>query len=223
MSNTSEDELVILGYARVSTVDQSTDIQVSRLKAAGATEIFVEKTSGGSNRRSATFRDLFDRIRELKTEGRRVKVIVTKLDRWGRSLSDVIASLLELALLEVQFHSLDDGLQYDRSNPYSKLQVHMLAMFAELEKDLINARTSEGRTVARAKGVKFGHPPKLKQKDVEKIRDDHESGRWTPAQIANRNSTSRSTVLRVLGLYGAGPYQTREEWEAEKRAAQRKK
>lgn len=213
----------VLGYARVSTAGQRTDNQVELLEAAGATEVFAEKVSGSRNAHSSTYRDLFDRVRELTDEGYRVTVVVTKLDRFSRSLTDLLHGVQELADLGATFLTLDNSLNYDPDSPASKFQLQVFGALAEFERALINSRTAEGRKAAREKGVKFGHPPKLKQKDVDSIKADHESCRWTPAQIANRNSTSRSTVLRVLGLYGAGPYQTREEWEAEKRAAQRKK
>lgn len=121
-----------------------------------------------------------------------------------------------------EFRTIDNSLNYDPNSPASKFQLQVFGALAEFERALINSRTAEGRQAALKRGVKFGHPPKLKEKDMDKIKADYATGRWTPNEVANRNSVSRSTVLRVLGLYGAKPYVSREEYEANQRKAKKK-
>lgn len=211
-----------LGYARVSTVGQNTDNQIDRLKEAGCAEVFEETMSGTRNARSSTFRSLFDRVKQLREEGKEVEVVVTKLDRFSRTTRDLIDAVMELAELGASFRALDNSLSYDPSNPSSKLIFHVLSALAEFERELILSRTAEGAKAAKERGVKFGAPPKLKQADVARIKELHATGIYTTNQIARRSGVSRSTIHRVLGLYGAKPYVTREERDEANRKAVKK-
>lgn len=211
-----------LGYARVSTTGQNTDNQVERLKEVGCSEIFQETMSGTRNARSSTFRSLFDRVKQLREAGEDVEVDVTKLDRFSRSLKDLIDGVMELAELGASFRALDNSLSYEPNNPASKLMLHVFGALAEFERELILSRTSEGTKAAKERGVKFGAPPKLKQADVDRIKELHATGIYTTNQIARREGVSRSTIHRVLGLYGAKPYVTREERDAANRKAAKK-
>ena len=215
-------KLTRLGYARVSTLGQHTDNQVALLKEAGASEVFEETVSGSKNAHSVVFRNLFDRVKELREEGHEVEVIVTKLDRFSRSLMDLLKAVTELADLGASFRTLDNSLSYEPGNPSSKLMLQIFGAMAEFERSLIVARTSEGRVAAQERGVKFGPKPKLTREDVARIKADHASGRYSIQEVAKRNKTSRSTALRVLELYGTGPYMPLEDWQASlKKSAKR--
>lgn len=202
-----------LGYARVSTAGQTTDNQVQSLKEAGCAEVFEETVSGSRNTRSATFRGLFDRVSQLREQGEEVEVVVTKLDRFSRSLRDLIDAVMELAELGASFRTLDNSLSYEVSNPASKFMFQVFGALAEFERELIRTRTTEGKKAAIERGVLFGAPPKLTAKDVERVKELYATGLYSPKQIGDRvNGVSRSTIHRVLGLYGATPYINRDEW-----------
>ncbi|WP_243224566.1 recombinase family protein [Microbacterium sp. CIAB417] len=204
---------VKLGYARVSTTGQNTDNQVQRLKDAGCSEVFEETMSGTRNARSPKFRSLFDRVRQLREEGEEVVVVVTKIDRLSRSLKDFIESVMELAELGASFRALDNSLNYEPNDAASKLMLHIFGALAEFERELIVSRTTEGKRAAMERGVKFGAPPKLTAKDVERVKELWATGLYSPKQIGDMvKGVSRSTIHRVLGLYNAAPYIDRDEW-----------
>lgn len=206
-------ETKVLGYARVSTNGQSLENQIDALTKAGATEIFEEKTSGARNARSVVFRSLFDRARQLRADGYEVKVVVVKLDRFSRSLSDLLAAVKELGELGVSFHSLDSSLTYDAHSPSSKLMLAVFGALAEFERELIVSRTTEGRIAAQAKGVRVGRKPVLTATQVEKIREEFQTGLYSKGQLASRAGVSVSTIHRVLGLYSEAAYLTRDAHE----------
>jgi len=210
---------IVLGYARVSTIGQNTDNQVERLRGAGCVEVFQETMSGTRNAHSAVFRSLFDRVAQLRDEGHEVEVLVTKLDRFSRTTRDLINSVMELAELGASFRALDNSLRYDKNDPTSKLMFHMFSALAEFERELIVSRTSEGAKAAKERGVVFGRPPVLTDEAVRRIREQFDTGLYTPNQLARREGVSRSTIHRVLGLYGAKPYMTAEEREDANRKA----
>jgi DNA invertase Pin-like site-specific DNA recombinase len=207
-------KIVVLGYARVSTFGQQTDNQVEMLKRAGASEVFSETITGKSNTRSVTFRNLFDRARQLRAQGWKVRIIVTKLDRFGRNSADVVTSVLELAEMGASFCSLDGSINYVHDSPMARFQLQVLSAVAELERAFIVSRTTEGRLVSQAKGVKFGRKPTLNLAETVNIRADYDSGRYSLNEVALRNKTSRSTAARVVGLFGSKPYMALEEWQA---------
>lgn len=216
-------ESVVLGYARVSTASQSENGQIEALEKAGVDEVFNERLSGATNIHSPVFRALFDRVRELRAQGVGVTVVVTKLDRFSRNASDLISSVRELGDMGASFRTLDGRFIYDSDSPFSKLVLAMFSGIAEFERDLINERTSEGRERSRERGTKFGPRPKLTEKDVDGIRQQWETGLYTPNKLAQRVGLSRSTIIRICGLYNAKPYVTVEEYDAQNRAAKKLK
>ena len=207
-------ETTYLGYARVSTVQQDTENQIKRLTDAGCTEIFEETISGSRNARSERFRSLFDRVAELREEGKPVTVITTKLDRFSRSTLDFLTAITELAELGASYRALDGGLSYTHGDPSSKLILTIFAAIAEFERELIRSRTAEGRAARVAKGFRLGSKPKLNAAQVARIESDYATGRYTPHQLGKLYGVHRSTILRVLGIYGYDkPYVSLEEWE----------
>jgi len=213
-----------LGYARVSTVNQNTDNQEAQLKAAGCTELFVDHAvSGAKNHESEQYRALFARVKELRAEGCDVVVCVVKLDRFSRSLRDLLEGVEELGKLGASFTALSDSFTYDSTSPMSKLMLQMLGALSEFERSLITSRMAEGMEAKVAKGLKRGQRPKLTSAAVKAIRTNYASDPQPIARIAKEWGVSRSTIVRVLGIYGqTEPYVTLDEWEAGKERANAK-
>lgn len=139
-----------IGYARVSTADQNPDMQIEALKRYGvpAELIFVDKASGGTDKRPAF-------IRAMKTaQHAGSEFVVWKLDRLGRTLKGVLDTMELLAGREIQFVSLTERI--DTGGPMGKAMIRLLAVFAELERDLIRERTVAGMKRAKERGEPHG-------------------------------------------------------------------
>src|SRR5271166_6332838 len=145
---------MIVGYARVSTVEQSLDGQVAALKAAGAEKVFSEKASGAQTDR----RSLAKALASLKAGD---VLLVARLDRLARSTRDLLNVLDAVGKAGAGFRSLADAWA-DTTTPHGRLMLTVLGGLAEFERELILARTGEGRKRAQARGVRFGRPPALR-------------------------------------------------------------
>ncbi len=178
----------LFGYARVSTSQQSLDIQVKALKAAGVQKnrIFTDKTSGSSkgNRQGLE-------LLKIKVEQGDV-VIATKLDRLGRDTADMINLIKQFDLLGVAVRFLDDGISTEGT--MGKMVVSILSAVAEAERARILERTNEGRLEAKAKGVKFGRKRSI---DREKVASLYAQGIGATA-ISKQLKIGRSTVYKIL-------------------------
>src|SRR5258708_16704357 len=144
--------MAVIGYARVSTQDQDFAGQVEKLKAAGAERIYSEKISGARANRP----QLAKLMASLKAGD---VVTVCKLDRLGRSTTELFALLDRIDKAGAAFRSLGD-LMCDTTTPQGKLLRTTLAGVAEFERDVIRERTSEGRKRAKANGSKFWVKPR---------------------------------------------------------------
>ncbi|MEZ5450334.1 MAG: recombinase family protein [Thiolinea sp.] len=181
-----------VGYARVSTTGQDHETQITKLKAEGCEKIFTEKQSG----KSADDRAELQRAIEFCREGD--VLIVTKLDRLARSMGDLWKIVNHLADKGAAFKVIDQA-GMDTSNATGKLLFNILGSIAEFERDLINARTAEGRAAAKAKGVKLGRKPKMEPGQVEALKADVEAGGMTMQAIADKYGITRKTVYRLAG------------------------
>src|SRR5829696_3815667 len=141
------------GYARVLTDGQTLDAQVAQLKAAGAEKVFREKVSGARADRP----ELARLMRALNPGD---VVLVTRLDRLARSTRDLLNTLAAVADKQAGFRSLNDTWA-DTTTPHGRLMLTVLGGRAEFERELIRARTGEGRERAKARGVRLGRKPKL--------------------------------------------------------------
>jgi DNA invertase Pin-like site-specific DNA recombinase len=185
-------------YARVSTHDQQTlPMQLSTMrdyvKRKGWTvSMKVEDVGSGASLRP--------RREELLKAARRLDldiVLVWRLDRWGRSLVDLVTTLQELAALKVGFVSLSEAL--DMTTPSGRALAGMLAVFAEFERDILRDRVKAGIAQARKEGRPHGRPLSAALQ-APKVRDLFKKG-LSKREIAKRLKISRDSVRRVL----AGP------------------
>jgi DNA invertase Pin-like site-specific DNA recombinase len=183
-----EAKMAILGYARVSTQDQDLTGQLQALKAAGADTIFREKISGVRADRP--------QLAKLMTALRAGDVVVvTKLDRLGRSTRELLDLIDCTGKAGASFRSLGDPL-WDTSSAQGRLLSTLLAGIAEFERELIRERTGAGRERAMAEGVKFGRKRKLsdyQRAEAIKRRDAGE----TLAQIAKSYAVAISMISRL--------------------------
>lgn len=177
------------GYARTSTDDQTTALQLDALKKAGADKIFEDKgISGAVTKRPAL-------ARCLKTLEAGDSLIVWKLDRLGRSVRDVLNILHELQGRGVRFQSLTEAI--DTETPTGRAMLHMVALLAELERGLITERTRAGVKAARLRGVKFGRKPKLCPAQITHARAQIEQGARVQ-DVAKLLGVGRVTLYRAL-------------------------
>src|SRR5262249_7258068 len=145
--------MTIWGYARVSSESQDYERQVEALKAAGAEKVLAEKMTGANADRP----QLTKLMASLKAGDR---VLVTKIDRLGRSTRDLLNLIGDMRKAGANFKSLGDEM-LDTTSANGELVFTILAAIATYERRLINARTGEGRKLALKKGTKFGRKPKL--------------------------------------------------------------
>jgi DNA invertase Pin-like site-specific DNA recombinase len=179
---------VIIGYARVSTDGQTLDAQQAALKAAGAEKVFAEKVSGAKTDR----RQL---QRALETLGTGDVLLVTRLDRLARSTRDLLNVLATIAEKGAGFRSIADAWA-DTTTPHGRLMLTVLGGLAEFERELIRARTDEGRKRALARGVQFGRKPKLTPHQVREAIARREAGEPL-AEIGRSYNVSHSTISRL--------------------------
>jgi len=180
---------MIYGYARVSTDGQSVEAQVAALTAAGAGRVYREVASGAKTDRTQLRRAL------SQLDAGDV-LMVTRLDRLARSTRDLLNTLASIAGKEAGFRSLGDTWA-DTTTPHGRLMLTILGGLAEFERELIRARTGEGRARAKARGVRLGRRPKLTpHQKREAIRRRDELGEPV-TEIARSYNVSHSTISRL--------------------------
>ena len=179
---------MIYGYARVSTDGQSVVAQVAQLRAAGCEKVFREIASGAKTDRSQLYRAL-----EQLTAGD--VLMVTRLDRLARSTRDLLNTLAAIAGKKAGFRSLSDAWA-DTTTAHGRLMLTILGGLAEFERELIRARTGEGRKLAKARGVKMGRKPKLTDHQKREALQRREVGEPT-REIARSYNVSHSTISRL--------------------------
>ncbi|GAA3972197.1 recombinase family protein [Allohahella marinimesophila] len=177
------------GYARVSTGNQDTALQMDALEAAGCERIYQETYSGKSRQRVELTRVL-DILRAGDT------LIVWRLDRLGRSLKDLVGIITELEQRQVGFKSLTESV--DTTTAGGKLVFHLFGALAEFERSLIQERTKAGLEAARARGRKGGRPRKLTTAQIRMARAMLMDDEMTKAQVASHFGVSRPTLNKAL-------------------------
>jgi len=180
---------MLLGYARVSTVDQNLALQRNALTEAGCTKIFTEQMSGAVTDRPA-LHDALEFARSGDT------LIVWKLDRLARSMKQLIETVETLRLRGIGFRSLTEAL--DTTTAQGRLVFHMFGALAEFERSLIRERTQAGLAAARRAGRTGGRPPKLTDDDIEAAKAMLANPDIGVTQIAHRLGVSPATLYRYI-------------------------
>ena len=177
----------LFGYARVSTSQQSLEIQINTLKSEGVKDerIFTDKITG-----SHINRDGLSLLR-VKVEAGDI-VLVKKLDRLGRDTADMIQLIKEFDDMGVAIRFLDDGISTEGT--MGKMVVTILSAVAQAERQRILERTNEGRIEAKTKGVKFGRKPSVNRQKVIAL---HQEGVGA-TEIARQLNIGRSTIYKIL-------------------------
>ncbi|HEY9366997.1 recombinase family protein [Streptomyces sp.] len=189
-----------LGYGRVSTRDQHPEAQHDALTEAGCDRLFVEKRSGKLASRPELNR-LLEQMREGDT------VVVTKLDRLGRSLANLIE--LEAAFRAAGVGLVVLNLGVDTSTASGRMVFNMVGAVAEFEASLNSERTLDGLAAARARGRTGGQKPKLKSRQIKLAQEMYDElggdgkRKYTVQQIADEFGVSRPTIYRHLERSGA--------------------
>jgi DNA invertase Pin-like site-specific DNA recombinase len=179
---------MLLGYARVSTVDQSLDAQIDALKAVGVERIFQEKKTG-KNRERAELDRLLEQLREGDV------VVVTKYDRLARSLRDLIDIVEIIRERGAGFRSLGEDI--DTTTPTGRLIFHVFGSIAEFERERIVERTKEGLTAARKRGRIGGRRHALSPEQREEARRMRDEEKRPVSEIARLFGVSRMTIMRA--------------------------
>jgi DNA invertase Pin-like site-specific DNA recombinase len=179
---------MIYGYARVSTEQQDYDAQVAALRAAGAEKIVAEKITGATLDR----RSLVRLIARLAPGDR---IVVTRLDRLARSTRDLLNVLGTITERGATFGVLDNP-ALDTGTAHGALLISMLGAIATFEREMILARTSEGRKRARQQGVRFGRPSSLSTFQANEAKQMREEGK-SLQEIGRMFGVSHSTISRL--------------------------
>ena len=181
-------EMAVFGYARVSTRDQDLAGQIAQLKAAGCGNIFKEKASGAKTDRP----ELAKAIRGLDAGD---VLVVTRLDRLARSTRDLLNILDAIGKAGAGFKSIKD-VWADTTTPHGRLMLAVLGGLAEFERELIRARTDDGRKRAKSRGVRFGRPaaltPHQRREAIQRLADGA-----VQADLARSYGVSQATISRL--------------------------
>lgn len=182
---------MLVGYERVSTIDQSLDSQRDELKAAGCEKIYSDKVSGAKTDRPG-LNDALAYLREGDV------LVVTKLDRLGRTLKHLIATVEDLHWRNIGFKSLKDGI--DTTTSTGKLMFHIIGAIAEFERDLIRERTRAGLQAARARGRKGGRKLKATPEKLRQITAMLKDPSITVGEACKAVGISRNTYYKHFNI-----------------------
>jgi DNA invertase Pin-like site-specific DNA recombinase len=174
-----------LGYARVSTGDQTLDGQCQRLSTAGCEKLFEEKISG-ARRNRPKLEKLIEQLRKGDT----------RLDRLARSTSELLRIAERLTEKNAGLQSLDEPWA-DTTSPSGRMVMTIFAGIAEFERTLILSRTTDGRLAAKARGVAFGRPRKMRPDQQELARELVRDGKSISA-VARTFDVHPATIYRVI-------------------------
>lgn len=183
---------MLLGYARVSTLEQNLDMQIDAMVKAGVAveNIYKEKVTGTKADRV--------KLQELLKYARKGdKIVVYKLDRLSRSTKHMIEIAEELEQRGIELISIQDNI--DTTTAIGKAMFKMLAVLSEMERDIIAERTRAGLASARARGRKGGRPA-MDQAKVEHAITLYDTGKYTVAQITERTGVSKAKLYKELRL-----------------------
>jgi DNA invertase Pin-like site-specific DNA recombinase len=190
---------MLIGYARVSTHDQTLNLQKDALEKAGCMKIFTDTASGAKAERKGLYEAL-SYVRKGDT------FVVWRLGRLGRSLPHLIATMTDLEEQGIGFKSLTENI--DTTTSGGKLIFHIFGALAEFERNLIRERTQAGLTAARARGRKGGRPKVLTARQLGIARDLYEK-RHPIAEICRTLKISKATLYRSIKIGEGGRQRNR--------------
>jgi putative DNA-invertase from lambdoid prophage Rac len=186
--------MIVAIYARVSTLDQSCEMQIHELRqyvAKQSWQVFAEYLDTGFSGAAASRPRLDQLLRDArlqKFEG----VLVWKLDRWGRSVAHCVRSIQELVSLGIRFLSPTESIDTGADSPMSKFLMHLFAAFAEMERGIIRERVCAGVRAAKARGTRLGRPRRVFRRD-EALKLRAEGMSWR--NVAKTLNLPMSTVI----------------------------
>jgi DNA invertase Pin-like site-specific DNA recombinase len=177
------------GYARTSTDDQTTALQLAALKKSGCTKIFEDKGVSGTIKKRPALTRCLAALQSGDT------LTVWKLDRLGRSLRDLIDHLDDLRARGVRLQSITEAI--DTETPTGRAMWQLVGVLAELERSMITERTRAGVKEAQRRGVKFGRKPKLSPSQIKHARQQIDKGERVQ-DVAALLNVGRVTLYRAL-------------------------
>src|SRR6184192_3599706 len=180
---------MLIGYARVSTSDQTLNLQQDALEKIGCVKIFTDVISGSTTERTG-LDEALSYVREGDT------LVVWRLDRLGRSLKHLIETITKLNNRNIGFQSITENI--DTTTSGGKLVFHIFGALAEFERDIIRERTKAGLQAARARGRVGGRPALLTKDKLRTARRMYEQKDMTVEKIGEVLGVSRTTVYRSL-------------------------
>ena len=187
-SSTKGYGMAVIGYARVSTTEQTLDLQRDALQTAGAQCLYEDQASG----KTADRPELINCLKALRDGD---TLVVWRLDRLGRNLKDLVQIVNDLEARGVKFTSLTESI--DTSGPTGKLVFHMFAALAQFERELVRERTLAGLVAARARGRKGGRPQLLNANERRIALSMMKNREMSVAAIAEHLGVSRSTLYNL--------------------------
>lgn len=189
MSSFGEDAIMLIGYARISTIEQNLDLQLDALSKAGCSKIFHDTASGAKGVRMG-LSEALEYAREGDT------LVVWRLDRLGRSLAQLIDFMKNLKARGIGFRSIVDTI--DTTTSMGQFFFHVTGAFSELERNLIRERTLAGLEAARARGRNGGRPKALDEQDALMAFELHQSNKATVEAISKRFGVGKRTLYRYF-------------------------
>jgi DNA invertase Pin-like site-specific DNA recombinase len=185
---------MLIGYARVSTADQTLDLQKDALTKAGCERIFTDTASGAKQERVG-FDEALAYVRKGDT------LVVWRLDRLGRSLPHLIETITGLENRGIGFKSITESI--DTTTSGGKLVFHIFGALAEFERDIIKERTQAGLSAARARGRKGGRPKALTPQKAQQAKTLYNDKTNTIDEICRTLNISRATLYRYINKSNA--------------------
>lgn len=180
-----------IGYARVSTIGQSLELQHEALLRGDCERIFEETKSGKSRKDRPVLEEMLRYLREGDV------LVITRLDRLARSVHDLTVITNQLQTQSIDFVVLDQDI--DTTTATGRLLFTVLGAIGEFERDLINQRTQEGIRLAREKGVKFGPKTKLDEDQIEQLKAEFKATKTSSRQeLADKWGISKSSLYRLV-------------------------
>jgi DNA invertase Pin-like site-specific DNA recombinase len=180
---------MLIGYARISTHEQTLDLQKDALQKVGCEQIFTDTVSGSKSERKG----LTEALSHLRSGD---TLVVWRLDRLGRSLRDLIDTITHLGNRGVGFKSLQENI--DTTTSGGKLVFHIFGALAEFEREIIKERTRAGLESARSRGKVGGRPRALTQKEVQILNNMAADKSLTVSDICKTLGIGRTTFYRYV-------------------------